>query len=62
MEKKKLFLKWLKIFAIVMAVLVGIAAITTGIYCAVKKQNPITTVSSFFKSDKKEIMVPTAVR
>lgn len=56
MEKKKLFLKWLKIFAVVLAVLIGIAAITTGIYCAVKKQNPITTVSSFFKSDKKEII------
>lgn len=56
MEKKQLVIKWLKIAAIILAGLIVLSVIATGIYSAVVKENPVTVFTSFFKSDKNEIV------
>lgn len=56
MEKKQLFIKWLKIFGIVLGILVALSVIATLIYSAVVKVNPVSAFTSFFKSDKAEII------
>lgn len=55
-EKKQLVIKGLKIAGIVLAGLVALSLIATLIYSAVVKVNPVSAFTSFFKSDKNEII------
>ena len=56
MEKKQLFIKWLKIFGIVLGILVALSVIATLISSAGVKVNPVSAFTSFFMSDKAEII------